>query len=48
MSMTALAHALDIGRASLYRAFEALAEDGVIIREGKTIKILSKELLDNY
>jgi CRP-like cAMP-binding protein len=48
MSMTALAHALDIGRASLYRAFDALAEDGVIMREGKTIKILSKDLLDNY
>ena len=43
-----LSDILNIGRASLYRAFDALAEDGVIIREGKTIKILSKELLDNY
>ncbi len=48
MSMTALAHALDIGRASLYRAFDSLAEDEVISREGKLIKILSQELLDNY
>lgn len=48
MSMTALAHALDIGRASLYRAFDALAEDGAISRDGKSVKILAHELLDNY
>lgn len=48
MSMTALAHALDIGRASLYRAFDALEEDGAISRDGKSIKILAPELLDNY
>ncbi len=48
MSMTALAHALDIGRASLYRAFDALAEDGAILRNGKSVRILAPELLDNY
>lgn len=48
MSMTALAHALDIGRASLYRAFDALAEDGAISRDGRSVKILAPELLDNY
>lgn len=48
MSMTALAHALDIGRASLYRAFDALVEDGAISRDGKSVKILAPELLDNY
>lgn len=48
MSMTALAQALDIGRASLYRAFDALEGDGAIIRNGKTVKILSPDLLDNY
>lgn len=48
MSMTALAHALDIGRASLYRAFDGLASDGAIIRDGKTVRILAPELLDNY
>ena len=48
MSMTALAHALDIGRASLYRAFDSLAEDGIISRDGKTVVILSPEALDNY
>jgi DNA-binding IclR family transcriptional regulator len=46
--MTALAHALDIGRASLYRAFDALEKDGAISRDGKSIKILVPELLDNY
>jgi len=48
MSMTALAHALDIGRASLYRAFDALAEDGAILRDGRSVRILAPELLDNY
>jgi len=48
MSMTALAHALDIGRASLYRAFDALAEDGAISRDGRSVKILAPELFDNY
>ena len=48
MSMTALSHALDIGRASLYRAFDALVEDGAISRDGKSVKILAAELLDNY
>lgn len=48
MSMTALAHALDIGRASLYRAFDSLTGDGVILRDGKNIKIISRESLDNY
>ncbi len=48
MSMTALAHALDIGRASLYRAFESLQNDGIIIRDGDRIKVLSHSSLDNY
>lgn len=48
MSMTALAHALDIGRASLYRAFDALEEDGAISRNGKHVRILAPELFDNY
>jgi CRP-like cAMP-binding protein len=39
-SMTALAEQLNIGRASLYRAFETLAQDGLIRRQGKEIDIL--------
>ncbi len=46
MSMTALAHALDIGRASLYRALEALENDGIIKRNGKSIILISPEKLD--
>ena len=48
MSMTALAHALDIGRASLYRAFDSLQSNGIIIRNGDSIKVLSRDLLDNF
>ncbi|MBQ4139722.1 MAG: Crp/Fnr family transcriptional regulator [Clostridia bacterium] len=46
MSMTALAHALDIGRASLYRAFESLERSGVIKRNGNVVFLLSRESLD--
>jgi CRP-like cAMP-binding protein len=48
MSMTALAHALDIGRASLYRALDALQSDGIITRDGDRITVLSRDALDNY
>lgn len=46
MSMTALAHALDIGRASLYRAFDSLESSGIITRSGNVISLLSREKLD--
>lgn len=46
MSMTALAHALDIGRASLYRAIEALERSGAIRRSGNTIFLISQQILD--
>ncbi len=36
-SLTALASALGIGRASLYRAIDALEDAGKIVRNGKTI-----------
>ena len=48
MSMTALAHALDVSRASLYRAFDSLINDGIIIRDGDCITVLSRDSLDNY
>ena len=38
-SATELAKRLGLGRASLYRAFEVLEENGLIRREGKTITI---------
>ncbi len=46
MSMTALAHALDIGRASLYRAFDALEEAAIIKKDKGSITLLSQNKLD--
>ena len=43
---TELAQRLGISRASLYRAFEALEENGLIRREGKTIIIPSPAALE--
>lgn len=43
MSMTDLAGTLDVGRASLYRAFDKLSEDGYIIRSEKIIVLVNKE-----
>ena len=45
MSATQLSQRLGIGRATLYRAFEMLERDGVIAREGKTIRILDETQL---
>ena len=45
-SATELAQRLGISRASLYRAFEALEENGLIRREGKTILIPTPAALE--
>jgi CRP-like cAMP-binding protein len=45
LSATQLSQRLGMGRATLYRAFEALEQDGAICREGKTIRILEREKL---
>lgn len=37
ISMSSLAEMLDLGRASLYRAFDTLTADGFISKQGKTI-----------
>ena len=42
---SALARALDIGRTSLYRALTKLEVDGLIIKEGKRIRVINKEAL---
>ena len=44
-SLTALSELLDIGRASLYRAFDKLIEDGHIQKEGRSIQLLNPEAL---
>lgn len=45
LSATQLGRRLGVGRATLYRAFEALERTGAIAREGKTIRILSRDAL---
>lgn len=46
-SITNIADALNVGRASVYRAFDTLENDSVIKREGKKIKILDLPALEN-
>lgn len=46
-SITSIADALNVGRASVYRAFDALENDLIIKREGKKIKILDLSALEN-
>ena len=49
ISMTDLANTLDVGRASLYRAFDKLSEDGYIIKSEKIIIIMNREeMIDHY
>lgn len=43
MNLSKLASTLDIGRASLYRAFDALEEKGLFKREGNVFTIISLE-----
>ena len=43
ISMKTLCEMLDIGRASLYRAFEKLEKDNLILKEGKKITILGEQ-----
>jgi CRP-like cAMP-binding protein len=45
VSLCSLADMLDISRASLYRAFDCLESKGIIIKNGKKIKVLDKEAL---
>lgn len=46
--MSQLAVSLDIGRASLYRAFDSLCESGAIERNGKIIRLVNKEKLLSF
>ena len=49
MSMVALSEMLALGRASLYRAFDRLTEDGFIIRDGKSITLCNRQsMLSQY
>lgn len=44
-SMTGLAEMLNIGRASLYRAFAALEAEGAVARSGRVLSMAAPELL---
>ena len=48
MSISDIAVMLDMGRASLYRAFDKLETDGLIAKDGRNIKILNKEKLKMF
>ena len=48
-SLSSLSDLLDIGRASLYRAFDVLVADGYIQKDGRTIHLLDAEaMIQNY
>ncbi len=47
ISATQLSARLGVGRATLYRAFETLEQNGAIVRAGKSIRILSREKLQH-
>ncbi len=47
ISMSAVADMLGVGRASLYRALDSLAAEGLIIKDGKKILIPDKNALLN-
>lgn len=47
MSMTSLAHTLDLSRASLYRAFDSLEKEGAVKRSGKNITVISYKKLNS-
>ena len=47
LSATQLSARIGVGRASLYRAFEALEQAEAIAREGKTIRILCRDKLQS-
>ena len=46
LSATQLCQRLGVGRATLYRAFDALERAGAIVREGKTIRINRRDALE--
>ncbi len=46
-SITSLSELLNLGRASLYRAFDRLCEDGYLIKNGRTLTVPDPEALKN-
>lgn len=48
MPLSQLAVYLDIGRASLYRAFDSIIAAGAIEKEGKMVRLLNKDVLASF
>ena len=48
LPMTALAAQLDVSRASLYRAMDQLVSEGLIIRDGRTLRVCDQPALASY
>ena len=44
-SISSLSDLLNLGRASLYRAFDKLCEDGYLLKEGKKLTLLNPEAM---
>ena len=42
-SISSLSELLDVGRASLYRAFDRLTEDGFLIKDGRNLTLLDAD-----
>lgn len=47
-SISELSSVLGIGRASIYRAFDDFTAHGIIYKDGKTIRILRPDALNNF
>ena len=48
MQLNKLSLALNVSRASLYRAFDALEESGAIVKEGRSVCVNDAERLKKY
>ncbi len=48
VSSSTLSEMLDVGRASLYRAFDKMTEDGLIVRNGKIIHVPDRNKLNDF
>lgn len=48
LPLSQLAVSLDIGRASLYRAFDKIAGSGAVEKNGKVIRLVNKETLASF
>ena len=48
MQLNKLSLALNVSRASLYRAFDALEESGAIVKEGRSVCVNDAERLKEY